>query len=74
MTQQAQVRNPFMLLLNPEIVLAAIQNSTRLSGLNSKLCRPLDGPVAAAGNIDSVDSVDSVEDGTPDDEHAAASN
>ncbi len=47
MTQQAQVRNPFMLLVNPEVVLAAIQNSEHLGKLNSKMCRPLDGPVAA---------------------------
>ncbi len=55
MSQQAQVRNPFMLLLNPEIVLAAIQNSVHLGKLNSKLCRPLDGPVAAAANADSAE-------------------
>jgi hypothetical protein len=56
MSQQAQVRNPFMLLVNPEVVLAAIENSERLGKLNSKMCRPLDGPVAAAV----------VEDGTED--------
>ena len=48
MSQQAQVRNPFMLLVNPEVVLAAIENSERLGKLNSKMCRPLDGPVAEA--------------------------
>ena len=48
MSQQAQARNPFMLLVNPEVVLAAIENSERLGKLNSKMCRPLDGPVAGA--------------------------
>ena len=47
MSQQAQVRNPFMLLVNPEVVLAAIENSERLGKLNSKMCRPLDGPTTA---------------------------
>lgn len=49
MSQQAQVRNPFMLLVNPEVVLAAIENSERLGKLNSTMCRPLDGPVTSAG-------------------------
>jgi len=47
MSQQAQVRNPFMLLVNPEVVLAAIENSEHLGKLNSKMCRPLDGPGTA---------------------------
>ncbi len=42
MSQQSQVRNPFMLMLQPEVVLAAIQNSERLERLNRHLCRPLD--------------------------------
>lgn len=55
MSQQAQVRNPFMLLVNPEVVLAAIENSEHLGKLNSKLCRPLDGPVTAASSEDGND-------------------
>lgn len=42
MAQQSQARNPFMLMINPEVVFAAIENSERLSGLNRHLCRPLD--------------------------------
>lgn len=42
MTQQSQVRNPFMLMVQPEVVLAAIENSERLGRLNRHLCRPLD--------------------------------
>lgn len=48
MTQSAAVRNPFMLMLNPEIVLAAIEKSERLSQLNRRLCRPLDKPAPAS--------------------------
>ena len=44
MTQSAAVHNPFLLMLNPEIVLAAIAKSERLSQLNRHLCRPLDKP------------------------------
>ncbi len=44
MTQSAAVHNPFMLMLNPEFVLAAIEKSARLSQLNRHLCRPLDKP------------------------------
>jgi len=42
MAQQSQVRNPFMLMVQPEVVLAAIENSERLGRLNRHLCRPLD--------------------------------
>lgn len=49
MTQSAAVRNPFMLMLNPEVVLAAIEKSERLSQLNRRLCRPLDKPAPATG-------------------------
>ena len=51
MSQQVVERNPFMLLLNPEVVLAAVEKSERLSQLNRHLCRPLDRPMlgAAAG-------------------------
>lgn len=42
MAQQSQVRNPFMLMIQPEVVLAAIESSERLGRLNRHLCRPLD--------------------------------
>jgi hypothetical protein len=42
MAYTASQRNPFMLMMNPEIVLAAIEKSERLSQLNRQLCRPLD--------------------------------
>jgi hypothetical protein len=42
MAHESPIRNPFMLMLNPEVVLAAIENSERLGRLNRHLCRPLD--------------------------------
>lgn len=44
MPQHASVRNPFMLMINPEVVLAAIEKSERLGQLNRHLCCPLDRP------------------------------
>ena len=45
MEQHASIRNPFMLLLQPEVIFAAIEKSEHLSQLNRHLCRPLDKPV-----------------------------
>jgi hypothetical protein len=42
MAHPAPERNPFMLMINPEIVLAAMEKSERLGQLNRQLCRPLD--------------------------------
>jgi hypothetical protein len=47
MPHEAAERNPFMLMLNPEVILAAIEKSERLSQLNRHLCRPLDRPAPA---------------------------
>jgi hypothetical protein len=55
MTHPARVRNPFMLLINPEVVLAAIENSEMLGQLNRKMCRPLDGPAPAGSAEDGDD-------------------
>jgi hypothetical protein len=44
MDQLVTERNPFMLLLNPEAVIAAVEKSERLGRLNRHLCRPLDRP------------------------------
>jgi hypothetical protein len=48
MAQQTPERNPFMLLVHPEAVFAAVEKSERLSRLNRHLCRPLDRPVGAS--------------------------
>jgi hypothetical protein len=42
-------RNPFMLMINPEVILAAVAKSERLSQLNRHMCRPLDRLVPAPG-------------------------
>jgi hypothetical protein len=47
MPHEAVERNPFMLMLNPEVILAAVEKSERLSQLNRHLCRPLDRPAPA---------------------------
>ncbi len=54
MPHHAHERNPFMLMTNPEVILAAIEKSERLGQLNRHLCRPLDrpAPVAASGTVE----------------------
>ena len=55
MAHQASQRNPFMLLLHPEVILAAMEKSEHLGQLNRHLCRPLDRPTpAAAANAPAV--------------------
>jgi hypothetical protein len=44
MAEQITEHNPFMLLVHPEVVLAAVEKSERLERLNRHLCRPLDRP------------------------------
>ena len=65
MAQQSQVRNPFMLMIEPEVVLAAIENSERLGRLNRHLCRPLDRVAPQAGSAREV-----VDDGAEEDNEA----
>lgn len=67
MSHQALERNPFMMMIAPEVVLAAVAKSERLGQLNRHLCRPLDKPVAAAGSAgsgpDANDAADGDEEG-----------
>jgi hypothetical protein len=60
MAHTAHEHNPFMLMINPEVVLAAMEKSERLGQLNRQLCRPLDrvapGSTAAASAEDDSDS------------------
>jgi len=48
MAQLTPDHNPFMLLVHPEAVFAAMEKSERLGSLNRHLCRPLDRPLGAA--------------------------
>jgi len=64
MAQTSTERNPFMLMLHPEVVLAAVEKSERLGRLNRHLCRPLDRPTngnrdatAASPEADSEDDL-----------------
>jgi hypothetical protein len=64
MPQQAAERNPFMLMISPEVVLAAMEKSERLGKLNRHLCRPLDRPVpATAGAVVAEVAAEDEEDG-----------
>lgn len=42
MSEQLAVSNPFLLMLQPELVLAAMEKSERLNQLTRRMCRPLD--------------------------------
>ena len=55
MSESAATHNPFMLLLNPEVILAAIEKSERLSQLNRHLCRPLDKPAPSKPAVAALD-------------------
>ncbi len=39
------VGDPFAMLIDPQAVLLAIEQSGRLGALNSRVCRPLDKPL-----------------------------
>lgn len=64
MPQPATANNPFMLMLDPQAVLAAVEKSERLGQLNRHLCRPLDRQMppgarpAASRDEDSEDGSD----------------
>ena len=59
MQKQGLFANPFALMMDPEAVLAAMERSERLNGLQSRVCRPLDKPlipiVEGDADIDSED-------------------
>ncbi len=44
MKQESLAQNPFMMMLRPEVVLAAVERSEKLGRLNRRLCHPLDRP------------------------------
>lgn len=50
--------NPFALMLDPETVFAAIANSDHLARLSSRICRPLDKPLIAHADEESVEAGD----------------
>lgn len=44
-SQHAALADPFAMLVRPEAVLQAIEQSGRLGALASRICRPLDKPL-----------------------------
>ncbi|MBA4176393.1 MAG: hypothetical protein C0505_07510 [Leptothrix sp. (in: Bacteria)] len=67
MTHQAHERNPFMLMINPEVVLAAMAKSERLGQLNRHLCRPLDKPVNAGADASAAEPDEGPDETSPGD-------
>ena len=55
------VANPFALMMDPAAVIAAMERSERLSRLNSRVCRPLDKPLAGAADAPTADDDHSVD-------------
>ncbi len=64
MQKQGLFANPFALMMDPEAVLAAMERSERLNGLQSRVCRPLDKPlIPMVGEVDGLDTdVESADD------------
>jgi hypothetical protein len=69
MTQpQHPVANPFALLMDPESIFRAIENSERLERLHSRVCRPLDRPLLPHAPVDEGEIVEFGAE-EPEDEH-----
>ncbi|MCU0969532.1 MAG: hypothetical protein MUF03_12075 [Rubrivivax sp.] len=45
MAQQTPVTNPFQLMIDPQVVVRAIEQSEPLGSLKRRMCRPLDRPL-----------------------------
>jgi hypothetical protein len=50
--------DPFAMLINPQAVLQAIEQSGRLGALASRVCRPLDKPLIPKRDADDQRSYD----------------
>lgn len=48
MKQETLAHNPFMMMLQPDVVIAAMERSEKLGRLNRRQCHPLDRPTPAA--------------------------
>jgi hypothetical protein len=60
------VGDPFAMLINPQAVLTAIEQSSRLCALASRVCRPLDKPLIPKRDSDDQRSFDDGVDHAPD--------
>ncbi len=66
MAHQIPYGNPFMLMMHPEVVLAAIENSELLGKLERRLCRPLDRLAPGGAASDDASSADDEDIASPD--------
>jgi len=55
---QFAMDGPFAMLINPKAVLQAIEQSSRLGALNSRVCRPLDKPLIPKRDADEQHAFD----------------
>jgi hypothetical protein len=58
--QDTVVDDPFAMLINPQAVLQAIEQSGRLGALASRVCRPLDKPLIPKRDADEQRTFDEV--------------
>ena len=65
-SQFAVLADPFAMLVRPEAVLQAIEQSGRLGALASRVCRPLDKPLIPKLDGDGQRSIDDNVDGNAD--------
>jgi len=56
------VGDPFAMLINPQAVLMAIEQSGRLGALNSRVCRPLDKPLIPKRDSEEPHTLDDIAD------------
>lgn len=58
MPESSLAANPFMLMMNPQVIFDSIEHSERLERLQRRVCHPLDKPVAATALAQSLASHD----------------
>lgn len=63
-SQFAVLADPFAMLVRPEAVLQAIEQSGRLGALASRVCRPLDKPLIPKRDGDGARGLDDGGDGS----------
>jgi hypothetical protein len=58
------IGDPFAMLIDPQAVLTAIEQSGRLGALNSRVCRPLDKPLIPKRDNEDPRALDEIADAT----------
>jgi len=72
--QTMSLANPFVMMTDPETILAAVERSERLNRLSSRVYRPLDRPLIPKVGAKDVADVDSEIDAAIEDEVLEALN